>query len=320
MQTHKKPRKMLHSSRDYALWEPVMVHDRRSFLRLGFLAGTGLLVGGFRLRADIDGVSYTVRRGDTLAAIARAKGVSVTDLKAVNGLNGDKILVGQTLTLPPAAGEPIVHVVVRGENLTVIARQHEVSVAAIRQANGLSGDRILVGQKLIIPRRPGLVTYRYIGNVVAANQKIRIDRARWRYVVGHHSAINRGNAKVYDRFHRERMRMVHGLAYHFVIGNGVDSGDGQIEIGPRWLQQLHGGHVRRQEVNETGIGICLVGNFEQGRPTRRQLEAFTELVHYLRNDVAARTPRFAVHREIDRAHTLCPGRHFPTQSMHRLFA
>jgi LysM repeat protein len=297
-----------------------MFQDRRSFLRLGFLTGAGLLFGGSRLSTDVHGASYIVKPGDTLAAIAREGGISIADLKAANGLSGDRILAGQSLTVPPTASEPLIHLVSRGETLSTIARRYQISVAAIRQANQLKGDRILVGQKLLIPRHPNATTYRYIGEVVAATRKIKLDRARWRYVVGHHSAIRRGNATVYDRFHRERMRMVHGLAYHFVIGNGIDSGDGQIEIGPRWLQQLHGGHVKRQEINESGIGICVVGNFEQSRPTRRQLEAFTELVHYLRDDVAARPPKFSVHREIDRSHTLCPGRHFPTQSMHRLFS
>jgi LysM repeat protein len=297
-----------------------MFRNRRSFLRLGFLAGAGLWIGPSRFLTHAEGVSYTVKRGDTLAAIARDGGITINQLKAANGLDGDLIKPGQTLVLPPTASEPLVHVVARGENLSGIARRHDVSVAAIRQANNMKGDRIYVGQELLISRHPTAVTYRHIGHVVAATRKIKLERARWRYVVGHHSAINRGNAKIYDRFHRERMRMVHGLAYHFVIGNGVDSGDGQIEIGPRWLQQLHGGHVKNQEVNESGIGICVVGNFEQSRPTRKQIEAFTELVQYLRDDVAARTPKFMVHREVDRNHTLCPGRHFPTQSMHRLFS
>jgi LysM repeat protein len=296
-----------------------MIRDRRSFVRLAFLAGAGLLLGNSRFLHHVEGGSYTVKRGDTLAAIAREGGMTVQELKAANGLNNDLIKPGQTLVLSSPDGEPIVHVVGRGENLSGIAKRYKVSVAAIREANGIKGDRILTGQKLLIPRHSASVTYRHIGNVVAATRKIKLDRARWRYVVGHHSAINRGNARIYDRFHRERMRMAHGLAYHFVIGNGIDSGDGQIEIGPRWLQQLHGGHVRNQVVNETGIGICVVGNFEKTRPTRRQIEAFTELVQYLRDDVASLTPKFVVHREVDRSHTLCPGRHFPTQSMHRLF-
>lgn len=38
-----------------------------------------------------------------------------------------------------------------GDNLTTIAKRHGVTVDAIRQANGLSGDRLNVGQTLKIP-------------------------------------------------------------------------------------------------------------------------------------------------------------------------
>ncbi|MDW8479318.1 MAG: N-acetylmuramoyl-L-alanine amidase [Xanthomonadales bacterium] len=44
------------------------------------------------------------------------------------------------------------HVVQRGETLSGIARQHRVSVAALRAANGLSSDRVRAGAVLAIPR------------------------------------------------------------------------------------------------------------------------------------------------------------------------
>lgn len=39
-------------------------------------------------------------------------------------------------------------------------------------------------------------------------------------------------------------------AYHFLIGNGIDLGDGQIEVGSRWLRQIKDGHVHQDEVND----------------------------------------------------------------------
>jgi N-acetyl-anhydromuramyl-L-alanine amidase AmpD len=113
--------------------------------------------------------------------------------------------------------------------------------------------------------------------------------------------------------------MENGLAYHFVIGNGLDAKDGKIEIGPRWLKQLKGGHVHREEINEAGIGICLVGNLEETKPTRNQMLALQELIEYLRSEVVGKGIRFAVHREIDPNHTVCPGRHFPVTKLHRLY-
>lgn len=43
------------------------------------------------------------------------------------------------------------HTVTSGENLYRISLKHGTTVAAIKSANGLSGDTIKVGQKLVIP-------------------------------------------------------------------------------------------------------------------------------------------------------------------------
>src|SRR4051794_5449647 len=151
----------------------------------------------------------------------------------------------------------------------------------------------------------------YTKDVREQTKGLSVAPGRWQWIVGHHSAIKYGNAAIYDKAHRER-GMENGLAYHFVIGNGIDSGNGEIETGPRWLKQLKGGHVHREEINEVGIGICVVGNFEETKkPTPNQLAAFQELVEYLRSDVVGKSIRFAVHREIDPGRTVCPGRYFP---------
>lgn len=165
------------------------------------------------------------------------------------------------------------------------------------------------------PRQP---VYRYTTDVRRVTSRLQVRPNRWRWIVAHHSAIKQGNAAIYGRAHLQR-GMENGLAYHFVIGNGVDSGDGQIEIGPRWMRQIKGGHVHREEINEVGIGICLVGNFTETRPTTRQMQAFRELMDYLRADVVGPRIRFAVHKEIDIGRTACPGRNFPTSEMHRLY-
>ncbi|MGE9292694.1 MAG: peptidoglycan recognition protein family protein, partial [Puniceicoccales bacterium] len=133
------------------------------------------------------------------------------------------------------------------------------------------------------------------------------------------SAIEQGNAAIYGSAH-ERRGMENGLAYHFVIGNGIDSGDGEIEIGPRWHKQLRGGHVRSTQVNDVGIGICLVGNFENHPPTPRQHTSLILLVDYLRDNCVARDYTFTVHKWVDGGnHTLCPGKHFPYKEMSGLY-
>lgn len=158
----------------------------------------------------------------------------------------------------------------------------------------------------------------YTRKVRERTMRLSVAPGRWKWIVAHHSAIKDGNAEIYGKAHRRR-GMENGLAYHFVIGNGIDSGNGEIEIGPRWIRQIKGGHVHREDINEVGIGICLVGNFEQTKPTTKQLAAFRELVNYLRSDVVGKKVRFAVHREIDPGRTVCPGRNFPVAQMHRLY-
>lgn len=204
-----------------------------------------------------------------------------------------------------AVPRPRIHVVRAGDTLAALAARYEVTVGELKARNGLRDDVIRSGQRLALPE-PSVVAA-----VARATAELRIERGRWRHVVAHHSAIEDGNAAIYDGAHRRR-GMTNGLAYHFVIGNGRDSAEGAIEIGPRWLRQLEGGHVRSPEFNRRGIGICLVGDFERRAPSERQLASLTALVDWLRRDAPLGSrPRFTVHRNVDRNHTVCPGRRFP---------
>ncbi|MFP4674259.1 MAG: LysM peptidoglycan-binding domain-containing protein [Opitutales bacterium] len=207
-----------------------------------------------------------------------------------------------------------IHVVRKGETLSHVALRYGTSVAAIQQANNLSGDLIFVGQKLIIPVAGDSVDR--LAGVRRQTASISVRTGNWDTIVVHHSAIKYGNAAAYDRAHRRR-GMQNGLAYHFVIGNGIDSGNGEIEIGPRWHKQLHGGHVRNYSVNLTGIGICLVGNFQETHPTAHQITAFTQLMDWLIKDVLKKPVRFAGHKEIEK--NICPGKYFPLARMHQRY-
>jgi len=107
--------------------------------------------------------TVVVERGDTLSQIALAYGVTVAELRALNGIaDPNRIYVGQRLRLPdqavtgtvaPAAQVAgVVHVVARGQTLTGIARQYGSTIAAIAAANGIADPSYLrVGQRLTIP-------------------------------------------------------------------------------------------------------------------------------------------------------------------------
>lgn len=133
-------------------------------------------------------------------------------------------------------------------------------------------------------------------------------RHRWRYIVIHHSATDRGNAEVFDRAHRR-----HGwdeLGYHFVIDNGKGGPDGRVETGTRWVSQKYGAHcggTPGNEYNSYGIGICLVGSFGKRLPSAAQLAALEKLVTDLAETYYIPARNVISHREAPKARTQCPG-------------
>ena len=150
----------------------------------------------------------------------------------------------------------------------------------------------------------------------------RVARNRWKYIIVHNSGTRQGNARIFDYYHRYVRRMPNGLAYHFVIGNGTSSGNGQIEIGNRWVRQLNGGHVHSDYLNYISIGICLVGDFNRDLPTKAEYEALDELIRYLRRRVGKVDGRYSIvrgHKEINPVPTDCPGNRFPLNWLHRSF-
>ncbi len=159
--------------------------------------------------------------------------------------------------------------------------------------------------------------YRYLTrSVIDAIRRAPVKRRRWQFIVVHNSGTRQGNARVFDYYHRHVRRMQNGLAYHFVIGNGTSTGNGQIEIGDRWRRQINGGHVHSDYLNNISLGICLVGDFNRDQPTRAQLDSCEELIRYLR-ERCGKTDRGTIpvrpHREMNppRWPTDCPGDDFP---------
>jgi len=139
---------------------------------------------------------------------------------------------------------------------------------------------------------------------------------RWECIVVHHSATPMGGAARFDRAHRERG--FDELGYHFVIGNGTDTADGEVEVGPRWKAQKYGAHCRSPEdyYNEHGIGICLVGNFDETRPTAAQVQSLTRLVKYLRRTYDIPADKVFSHGGVT-GMTHCPGKHFDLKALRK---
>lgn len=123
--------------------------------------------------------TYVVRKGDSLWKISRNQGVGLGELTRANNLAKTSVLkIGQKLQIPQsaraeavttatasvipasadaAAAAPIadasgpVYTVKSGDSLWKIARQQGVSVATLKQSNGLTSDSLKIGQKLHLP-------------------------------------------------------------------------------------------------------------------------------------------------------------------------
>jgi LysM repeat protein/N-acetylmuramoyl-L-alanine amidase len=107
------------------------------------------IVPGQRLKlrpTQRDEAVHVVHGGESLSEIAQRYGLALSRLKSINGLNSDRIFVGQKLRLRQA--DSTVHIVENGDALWEIARAYGISVTALKDLNGLMSDRIYPGQEL----------------------------------------------------------------------------------------------------------------------------------------------------------------------------
>ena len=155
------------------------------------------------------------------------------------------------------------------------------------------------------------------GNSQLAGQTITgwipaVDARKWQHIVIHHTAAETGSVESIHRIHRQRKdskgRPWRGIGYHFVIGNGKGMRDGMVEPTFRWTKQLSGAHAGIKKYNESGVGICLVGNFEKQPPTDAQLKSARRLISFLRKRYNIAADQIIGHGEIK--NTACPGRYF----------
>ena len=136
---------------------------------------------------------------------------------------------------------------------------------------------------------------------------------QWSAIIIHHSATEKGNAAIFNKWHTEELGW-DGVGYDFVIGNGTDSGDGQVEVTFRWNRQITGAHCKTPEnwANENGIGICLVGNFNDSTPSQRQIQSLVRLTNFLRKRYNIPKSQITGHKGTRGARvTDCPGHMFP---------
>lgn len=111
--------------------------------------------------SQADVIVHKVKRGETLAKIARRYGVKLATLQSFNNIkNARRLQIGQRIKVPASSGsgnslgelKVIVHTVQKGETLASIARRYNVDVATLKAYNNIKNVRTLqIGQKLKVP-------------------------------------------------------------------------------------------------------------------------------------------------------------------------
>ncbi|MBE2259753.1 MAG: LysM peptidoglycan-binding domain-containing protein [Rhodobacteraceae bacterium] len=122
--------------------------------------------------------THTVRKGETLTAVAQRYGMSLAELKQLNKLRSDRVGHGTRLTVNAPApsttaravlaendGKPAAaaarpkttakagtrtHTVRKGDTLFSIAQRYDMSVAELKQLNKLRSDHVTSGSKLAV--------------------------------------------------------------------------------------------------------------------------------------------------------------------------
>ena len=203
------------------------------------------------------------------------------------------------------------HQLQKGETLYYLGKLYHIDAKVLMQANNIQNPGSLkVGQKLFIPKEMNLGVFQPSGTgfgpVSFEDAQRIIGRRRsgyeWRTITVHHSGTLQGSARNFDRDHRRRK--MGGLFYHFVIGNGTTTRDGEVEVGFRWHRQ-----IKANRPND--IQICLVGNFDEQDVSTAQFNTLVNLIHALEKQYGISSRDVRQHCDIPGKHTDCPGKRFP---------
>ena len=98
--------------------------------------------------------TYTVKSGDSLWKIAKQYGLTVAELKSLNGLTSDNLSIGQVLKVSNSggtSGSTNTYTVKAGDSLWNIANKYGITVNELKSLNNLTSNNLSIGQVLKVP-------------------------------------------------------------------------------------------------------------------------------------------------------------------------
>ena len=94
--------------------------------------------------------TYTVKRGDTLYSISKKYNVTVDELKKVNNLTSDNLVIGQILNIPTTKLTDT-YIVQKGDTLYSISKKYNTTPDELKKLNNLTSNTLSIGEVLLLP-------------------------------------------------------------------------------------------------------------------------------------------------------------------------
>lgn len=132
--------------------------------------------------------------------------------------------------------------------------------------------------------------------------RLDLEPKAWSGIVVHHTVVTASPENISLSHFGRGFR---GLAYHFLIVDSDPVSHKNVFISRRWLSQDAVPHTSSKDVNRNTIAIAVVGNFQEGPPSRAQLESLRRLLGQLSERFGIGAPAMRPHSYYTK--TLCPG-------------
>ena len=107
---------------------------------------------GYDYNMGLNDEEYIVQKGDTLYSISRRFNILVDELKRINNLTSNTLLVGQVLKLKETPFEEDTYIVQKGDSLFAISQKYNTTVDELKKLNNLNSNTLSIGQILKIPK------------------------------------------------------------------------------------------------------------------------------------------------------------------------
>ena len=156
-------------------------------------------------------------------------------------------MAGTAFAAPQAPAPELPNVdysVQSGDNLTAIAKKHGVTVDMIRQANGIAGDRLNIGQKLRIPTYKLSIWVDKSDNTLVLKGDDQVIKT-YSVATGKNNSTPVGAFKITDKLENPTW---------FKAGAVKKSGDPENALGTRWMGITAKGYGIHGTIEPDSIG------------------------------------------------------------------